>query len=146
MGIRKKASLLFITIFVTAFVIVGISTIFIVKKYIIEVVSNNLKSISAIQLTRIESINAQNTERLNLISSRTQLRINLDNYNKNHQEKYQRKMNTILEDARLSVNDFDQISILNLRGEIVASTDSTLLGEQETLDFIKCYYSTKYRR
>nr|NQU90953.1 hypothetical protein [Bacteroidota bacterium] len=134
MKIRKKASLLFVSLFVIAFLIVGIITVFFVKNNITQLISNNLKAISSIQLNRIENINSQNLERFNLISSRTQLRISLSEYGKNPQEKLQQKMNAILEDARLSVADFDQISIINLTGEIVSSTNKTIIGENADLN------------
>ena len=134
MKIRKKTSLLFIILFVSSFSIVGIITVFVVEKNITQLILNNLKSISAIQLNRIENINSQNLERIKLISSRTQLRISLSDYNENPQKMIQQKMNAILEDARLSVADFDQISIINLKGKIVASTDSTIIGEKTDIN------------
>ncbi|MDA3905537.1 MAG: PAS domain-containing protein, partial [Bacteroidales bacterium] len=134
MKIRKKASLLFVSLFVTAFLIVGVIILMFGKDNLTRIISNNLKSISSIQLNRIESIDSQNLERLNLISSRTQLRISLNDYNENPQEMLQQKMNAILDDAKLSVSDFDQISIINLNGKIVASTDKTIIGENADIN------------
>ena len=94
----------------------------------IQVISNHLESVASIQRNRIEAINAQNLERLNLVTSRTQLRISLENYLRTADSAQQQKINRILADAKDSIADFATLSIADLAGTIVASTDPGQIG------------------
>lgn len=94
----------------------------------LKVINNHLESVAAIQRSRIEAINAQNLERLNLVTSRTQLRISLENYLRTADLGQQQKINRILADAKDSIPDFATLSIADLAGTIVASTDPDRIG------------------
>jgi signal transduction histidine kinase len=94
----------------------------------IQVISNHLESVASIQRNRIEAINAQNLERLNLVTSRTQLRISLEDYLRTADPAQQQKINRILADAKDSIADFATLSIADLGGTIVASTDPGQIG------------------
>lgn len=94
----------------------------------IKVISNHLESVASIQHNRIEAINAQNLERLNLVTSRTQLRISLENFLRTADPGQQHKINRILGDAKGSIADFSTLSIADLAGTIVASTDPDRIG------------------
>jgi len=91
---------------------------------------NHLESVASIQQNRIQSIVFHNIERLDLVASRTQLRISLGKYIQTGKKVHQVKMNRILEDAKRSISDFYSICIANLDGTIVASTDTTKLGKK----------------
>lgn len=94
----------------------------------LKVINNHLESVAAIQRSRIEAINAQNLERLNLVTSRTQLRISLENYLRTADLGQRQKLNRILADAKDSIPDFAALSIADLAGTIVASTDPDRIG------------------
>ena len=67
-------------------------------------------------------------ERLTMVSSRTDLRINLDNYIKDKNRFDQKEINRSLLDTRSALNSFQSIDILNLDGEVVASTNEANIG------------------
>ena len=67
-------------------------------------------------------------ERLTMVSSRADLRINLDNYIKDKNRFDQKEINRSLLDTRSALNSFQSIDILNLDGEVVASTNEANIG------------------
>lgn len=89
---------------------------------------SHLESVVAIQKNRFMHFIEHNIERLSLVSSRTQLRLSLDKYIKEKPLSAQKRMNIILLDARSSINHFEDISVLDLKGEVVASTNKDMIG------------------
>jgi PAS domain S-box-containing protein len=117
--------------------IVSLVSYIIVKNTVTRDAFHRLESISAVQLNYLENINEQNLERLKLVSSRTQLRLSLKEFNQNPEKQYQINMNKILKDARSSIPDFKEISVINLDGVIVASTN---MENIDTKHFNKDYF------
>jgi len=117
--------------------IVSLVSYIIVKNTVTRDAFHRLESISAVQLNYLENINEQNLERLKLVSSRTQLRLSLKEFNQNPEKQYQINMNKILKDARSSIPDFKEISVINLNGVIVASTN---MENIDTEHFNKDYF------
>jgi signal transduction histidine kinase len=75
----------------------------------------------------------QNNEKLSLVSSRMQLKQELDNYNNNYNKsKSQNIMNEILKAIEPAVTKFEDILVLDLSGKVVASTNNTYLGTIHT--------------
>ncbi len=128
MKIKPKLALAFILASLVPLVILSVFSYNNAKESVTNGVLNQLQSVAVIQKHRIESIISQNLERLALVSSRTQLRISLDSYLKQNSTADQERMNTILLDARSSIKDFEEIYVLNLDGEVVASTSETIIG------------------
>ena len=128
MKIKPKLTLAFLLASLVPLVVLGILSYTNAKETVTNGVLNQLQSVAVIQKHRIESIISQNLERLALVSSRTQLRISLDSYLKQNSITDQERMNTILLDARSSIEDFEEIYVLNLDGEVVASTSETMIG------------------
>jgi len=91
---------------------------------------HHLESVASIQHNRIESIIVHNLDRLNLVASRTHLRISLEKFEQNGDVAFQKKMNRILSDAKNSINDFKYLHIANLDGTVVASTDINKIGSK----------------
>jgi signal transduction histidine kinase len=98
------------------------------ERALTEQVLNQLSSVSSIQASRIDGILDQNLERLNLVTSRTQLRITLENYTRDPRPEYVDRMNQIIVDAKAPVGDFEEISVLTLNGTVVASTNPAAIG------------------
>jgi methyl-accepting chemotaxis protein len=92
-------------------------------------VKNTLESIIGSRASHVKEFLSRYIEGLNLVSSRTQLRLSLDSYNKYGKMEDKEKMRTILNDAKNSISDFKDILILNLDGEVVVSTDKDLENE-----------------
>jgi hypothetical protein len=70
-------------------------------------------------------------ERLALVSNQAYLRINLDNYLKEKNHFYQEELNKNLDDIRSSLTGFQNIDILNLEGEVLASTNKEKIGTNQ---------------
>ncbi len=132
MRIKNKLILAFLVISLVPLVITGTLSYLNAEKSLKQEVFDHLESFGAIQQARVESIIAQNLERLILISSRTQLRLTLESFVREPKIEYQEKMNRILQDARSSISDFRDISILTLDGKTVVSTDETAIGTKHS--------------
>jgi HAMP domain-containing protein len=129
MKIGKKLTLAFLLISLCSLATIGILSYVIAENMLAERVLDQLESVATVQRNRLESMINQNLERLALVASRTQLRLSLKAFDENPETKYQEKMNQILRDARSSIACFQDISVLNLKGEIVASTNPENVGK-----------------
>lgn len=72
------------------------------------------------------------SDEVNLISSHTILRQEVNSFNNNPAKTTQAKLNTILSDTKTSVKQIHRVSIVANNGTIIASTDATLIGEKRT--------------
>jgi len=95
-------------------------------------IRDELKFIASKQEITLENIFDNNLDGLKLVSSRTQLRLVLDKFNKDPKPEYQAKMNRILLDARSAVGGFQKIFVMNLNGKIVASTQKDAIGSNRS--------------
>jgi PAS domain S-box-containing protein len=134
MKINTKLLLAFLLIALIPLATISTLSYFNAKETVTRQVLSHLESVAAIQRTRVESIVEQNLERLSLVSSRTQLRLSLDNFVGNPNPDDQDKINKILLDARSSVSSFQDISVLTLDGKVVASTDAARIGSIHSED------------
>ncbi len=112
--------------------LIGLSTLFYftARASFTEHALHHLESVASVQAQRIKQIVGQNLERLQLISSRTQLRFSLKDFVEDARPEHQSKMNQILDDAKASIPDLIDISVLTLGGEVVASTDRKDMGSK----------------
>jgi two-component system NtrC family sensor kinase len=134
MKIKAKLLLAFLIIALVPLGAISIVSYVSAKDALTSQVLSHLESVAEIQRNRIEGIYEQNLERLNLVSSRTQLRLTLDSFISNPNTDDQEKMNQILLDARSSVSSFRDISVLTLDGKVVASTDAADIGSSGLTD------------
>jgi len=123
MNIRAKLSITYLTISLLALTIISVFIYFFVKNILAADVLSHLESVSFIQANRVDGIIEQNLERLRLVSSRTQLRISLSEYLKNRNKKHLEKLQLIINDALNSISSFSVISILDLGGNVITSTN-----------------------
>ena len=94
-----------------------------------------LEIVAKLKEKNFQDVFDQNNEKLNLVSSRIQLKEELDNYNNNYNKsKSQNIMNEILKAIKPVVTKFEDIIILDLSGKVVASTNNTYLGTIHTND------------
>ena len=95
-------------------------------------VLKKLEIVAKLKEKNFQDVFEQNNEKLNLVSSRYQLKVELDNYNKNtsnsNKTTSQKIMNQILNAITPEVTKFEDIIVLNLSGIVVASTNNTYLG------------------
>ena len=128
MKLQTKLLAAFLAVAVIPLILVSGSTYFAFKQSRLQEIENHLESVAAIQRARIENTIDQNLERLSLVTSRTQLRISLRDFNNSKKPDLQAGMNRILDDARSSIADFKSLSIADEAGAIVASTDRQQIG------------------
>ncbi len=129
MKIGKKLILAFLIVSLSALAVAGILSYTIAKSSITERVLDHLESVATIQKNRLDGMIDQNLERLALVASRTQLRLSLKMFNEKPEQAHQDKMNRILRDAKASIACFREISVLDLKGKVVASTNAESAGE-----------------
>ena len=123
MKIKTKLSASFLAISLPILILTNIFFYSSEKKILTNQILNHLESVASIQHNRIESIILQNLERLSLVLSRTQLRISLGKFTAENDPKHLKKITRILDDAHASSHDFSKISLLNIDGTVIASTD-----------------------
>ncbi len=87
-----------------------------------------LEIVAKLKEKNFQDVFEQNTEKLNLVSSRYQLKVELDNYNNNNKSESQKIMSEIIKAIKPEVTKFEDIIILDLSGKVVASTNNTYLG------------------
>ena len=96
-------------------------------------VLKKLEIVAKLKEKNFQDVFEQNNEKLNLVSSRYQLKVELDNYNKNtsnnnNKTTSQKIMNKILNAIKPEIRKFEDILVLNLSGIVVASTNNTYFG------------------
>ena len=88
-----------------------------------------LEIVAELKEKNFQDVFEQNNEKLNLVSSRYQLKVELDNYNNNNNKSESQKiMSEIIKAIKPEVTKFEDIIILDLSGKVVASTNNTYLG------------------
>lgn len=118
--------------------IFGLFTYTEMEKTIKSEILKKLEIVAKLKEKNFQDVFEQNKEKLNLVSSRYQLKVELDNYNTNSNKinkiASQKIMNEILNAIKPEVTKFEDIIILNLSGRVVASTNHTYIGTIHTND------------
>ena len=123
MKIRNKLALTYLNVSLFALMIISAFFYFYVRGVLATEVTNHLESVASIQKHRIEGIITQNLERIDLVSSRTQLRISLQKYLDSNKLQDLDKLKLIIKDALVSIGSFNVISILDKAGYVIVSTE-----------------------
>ncbi len=134
MKISIKLILLFLIISISSIALTSIISYFHAKETLTKTILNHLESVAALQKSNVENITAQNLERIALLTSQYQLQVSLDQYNHGlgDQGKYQAQMQKIMEGAKQSITSFKTISIANPDGTIIASTNESYPGTNQS--------------
>ncbi len=93
---------------------------------------NHLETVATLQEHRLSAIHDQNQERLNTFSSRTPLLNTIDHFNKTKDKADQQLLQTSLSETQTTVPIFSKLTITNVTGTVIASTDSSLLNTDQT--------------
>ncbi|RDJ31589.1 MAG: HAMP domain-containing protein [Crenarchaeota archaeon] len=129
MNIRTKILVIFLLTSIPAIGIVGVINYDNAKSKITHDVLEKLDGIASIQEKRVEESIDRNFERLDGITSRTQLRISLEQFNQNGNAEDAEKIQEIIKDAKDSIGDIDTVFIINTSGEVIFSTEESILGK-----------------
>ncbi|GAB6043417.1 sensor histidine kinase [Endothiovibrio diazotrophicus] len=132
MTIRTKLLLVILPPSLAALLLLGGLAFLTARQGITGEVLQHLESVASIQGHRLGAIVDRNLERLQLVASRTQLRLSLRSYNQadsvESRALLQARMTRIIADARASIADFRTISIYGRDGRVAASTDPQRVG------------------
>ena len=128
MELKRRLPAVLLLVSVVPMMIIGLITLDIAEREAAELAADKMDAIASIQEARLEEVMDRNLERFRLVSSRTQLRISLEQYTREGGDEDLLKMRRILVDARDSIPDFEEVSVLGLDGTVVASSDPTSEG------------------
>ena len=112
----------------------GIFTYVEMEQTIKSEILKKLEIVAKLKEKNFQDVFEQNTEKLNLVSSRYQLKVELDNYNNNNNSESQKKMNEIIQAIKPEITKFEDIIILDLSGKVVASTNNIYLDTNHNKD------------
>ena len=112
----------------------GIFTYVEMEQTIKSEILKKLEIVAKLKEKNFQDVFEQNNEKLNLVSSRYQLKVELDNYNKNNKSESQKIMNEIIQAIKPEITKFEDIIILDLSGKVVASTNNIYLGTNHNND------------
>ena len=143
LSIRRKIILSLVGMVLLSSIIIGIVSLRTFKQNIESHVSSHLISVSVLQKNRIQSFLKHSKEKIELVSSRTQLRLTLRNQLKEPCNENIEKMQRILTDAKNSTADFMNISITGIDDAVIASTNLDLTGGLDTRQDLRTYFQNK---
>lgn len=120
MTLKTKLLTIFISIALVPMLFIGTIIYSNAKENITNEVLSKLELIASLKEDQISTVINQNFERLSGVTSRTQLRNSLYNYNINGNQVDLDKIDKIVEDAKNSIPDFLELAVVSLDGEIVS--------------------------
>src|SRR6187200_3521528 len=135
MKIRSQLIVYFLVISLIPLTIIGIFNYISAEQLLKKEILNKLENIAKLGEKNIENVIEENLEKIKLISTSLQLKIELDKYNNNiDRNQSQISMNNIINPIKLAIKNVEDISIRDLTGRIVASTNNSAIGKNHTTD------------
>ncbi len=96
---------------------------------------NKLENIATVEEINIENVIEDTREKIQLISTRLQLKIDLDKYNNNiDRGESLLFLNKTINTIKSAINNFEEISLYDLTGTVVASTNNSVVGKNYAND------------
>ena len=139
--IRTKLIIIFLIISIVPLTIFGTLNYLNTEQALTKETLNKLETLATLQEKNIQNLVDQNLEKLNLVSSRLQLKVELDKYNNNNGNKTQSQqfITRIINPVKSESKSFEDIYILSPMGQIVASINNGSIGRNHSTDefFIK---------
>ena len=137
MSLQSKFFAYFLIIALTPILIISAYSFFETQNKLASATTEHLSSIANLQKERVSELLDRYIQEAKLIASKTQLRLSIAQYNKNSSISIAENINALLDDTKNSVSDIYTISVINLGGTVIASTDSNLrnsaFGSKENL-------------
>jgi signal transduction histidine kinase len=127
MMIRTKLIIIFLIISIVPLTIFGTLNYLNTEQALTKETLNKLETLATLQEKNIQNFVDQNLEKLNLVSSRLQLKVELDKYNNNIGNKTQSQqfITRIINPVKSEIESFEDIYILSPMGQIVASANNS---------------------
>ena len=142
MKIRTKLAFTITGAIVTALLITGVGTFLFGIRTLSKNSFKHLESVATVQAARFDDMVQSNLDRLRLVSSRTQLRRSLAEFNWQPNPVAQQKITAILIDVKTSVDSINNIFVLNNEGVVVAST----LAETQVINPFQEYSTSSHKQ
>lgn len=127
---RTRLLVAFLIVALVPLVIASVITVLQTRAALQQQVLSEVTVLAEIEENHISNFLNQQLLHLALVTSRTQLRYSLQKFNQTGDKAALEKINTILADAVKAVPDFSAITVLNLEGEVVASTAGDTTGQK----------------
>ncbi len=130
MSLQKKIASIFITITIIPLLVVGFLSYQTLKNRTIQQITDQLISISSIQEKRINEVLGRHLGELQLVTSRTQLRTSIKEYNETRSSISLVTIQKIIENAKESTPSIKQVLVLDTQGVVLASTGMSDTGKK----------------
>lgn len=127
MRVPAKIAIAFLVVAVASVGATGLLSFYAAEQTLERQVVAELTAVADLQEARVTATLDQYLERVTLLSSRTALRTNLDEFNKNGTESARTAISRILADAVAGTPSLKRVDVLDTAGTVVAST---VLGKQ----------------
>jgi signal transduction histidine kinase len=136
MNIRSKLIILFLIISLIPLLIFGVFNYLNMEQLLKTEILKELAIVADLKEKNFQDLFDHNIEKLKLVSSRYQLKIEMDRYNNNNDNKTysQKTISQIISSIKPEIKHFEDISILDPFGEVVASTNSSYVGTNHIKD------------
>lgn len=116
-------------------IIIGTFNYISAKQVLTNEILNKLENIATVEEINIKNVVEDTREKIKLISTRLQLKIDLDKYNNNIDRKESLLfLNKTINTIKSAINNFEEISLYDLTGTIVASTNNSVVGKNYAKD------------
>lgn len=123
-----KLLLAFVLVAAIPLAVMAVTGRYVAESAVTREVESNLAGLASLQEQRLAEAEQTSGDELALITSRTQLRIRLQNYLKNGNNQDLIAITQILYDAKAAVPTLSALSIVGKDGTVVTSTDKRLVG------------------
>jgi HAMP domain-containing protein len=129
MKITSKLLIIFLEIALIPIVIFGFVSYSSAKNELTAQIVSKLEVVADIQKSRLESANKENLTYLTLLTERLLLKQEIDTYMQSPTRQTQANILESLTETRDAVSSFREISVVNLTGEVIVSTNPDSLGK-----------------
>ena len=136
MNIRSKLIIFFLIISLIPLLIFGIFNYINMEQLLKKQILKELEIVADLKEKNFQDLFDHNIEKLKLVSSRYQLKVELDKYNNNNlnNKNESQSINQIINSIKPEIMGFEDIIILNPSGKVIASTNNDYVGTIHTND------------
>ena len=135
MNVRSKLIILFLIISLVPLLIFGVFNYLNMEQLLKNEILKELAIVADLKEKNFQDLFDHNIEKLKLVSSRYQLKIELERYNNDNDNKSSLQIITrIISSIKPEIKNFEDIIITDPFGKVVASTNSTYVGTNHIND------------
>jgi len=127
--IKNKIAFFSIVQFLFAVIVIGVIMNILMVRVLEEGIKNNLLGVAESRTSHIEAYFEQNIERLEMFTSKTSLRESMTKYQKDGKKSELDNINQNLKDQKEPIKGIESLSVINLEGKVIASTDEYFLNK-----------------